>query len=69
MDINEETTYIAVAKFWLNWDLIKDTVPQFGFKDYLRAEHGFTFTGSNKENFAIEIIDKQKFMWFMLKYQ
>lgn len=60
---------------WEKWPETKDTVPYFGFGDYVRAEFGFTYTedmkvrqlGVERQIKVQEIHDKEKFTWFMLQ--
>ena len=57
------------------WPETKDTVPYFGFGDYVRAEFGFTYSedmkvrqvGAERTVVVKEIHDKEKFAWFMLQ--
>lgn len=69
MAIDNHTVYIAVHNQWKKWDrVIKDTVPYYGFRAYLKNDCGLTYTGTSEATFEYEVCDEQKFMLFVLKY-
>ena len=65
--MNRETVFERVVDCWDNWAKIKDTVAYFGFRDYVKGEFGITYGGVNVESFSYQIVDRKKFMWFVLQ--
>jgi len=68
MDIDEFTVCEAVQLLYKDWHWIKDTVVDFGYKDYMKRVHGIEYYGQNIQTFGYKVLDEQKFMWFMMKY-
>jgi hypothetical protein len=68
MDIDNTTVCNAVQLIFKDWHWIRDTVIDFGFKDYLKRVHGLEYRGGGISSFKYTITNEQKFMWFMLKY-
>lgn len=64
-----------ISQLWQDWPVIKDTVPYFGFGDYVRAEFGFTYAedikfrqgGVERRIKVSEIYNQEKYVWFMLQ--
>jgi len=66
--VDNLTVCSAVQKIYENWNQIKDTVPDYGFKDYMKRVHGMEYFGRNIQTFSYKVVNEPKFMWFMLKY-
>jgi len=66
--MDDFTVCEAVQTLYKDWHWIKDTVPDYGFKDYLKRVHGTEFYGTNIQSFKHTVVNEKKFMWFMLKY-
>lgn len=64
--MNHDAIYNAVVAEWERWPETKHITDEFGFKDLLRAEYGFTMNGTNRATFSYKVVDEKKFMWFCL---
>lgn len=60
----------ALNNAWAKWPEIKDTVTDFGFKDWCKRVHGFEYQRyySNHGAYVTTIHDEQKYAWFLLKW-
>lgn len=73
-DDTEDPVTRKVSQLWQEWPRIKDTVAYFGFSDYIQGEFGFIYgrdmqvtqTGVKHVIKVVEIINQEKYAWFLL---
>jgi hypothetical protein len=58
----------AIQNAWSQWPEIKDTVTDFGFKDWCKREHGFEYHQNNDRSVTTTVLNEQKYAWFLLKW-
>lgn len=68
MDVNTGPVNTAVNNAWNQWTEIKDTVTDFGFREWGERVGGFTYGRGQFEIISYTVVDDAKFMWFMLKW-
>ena len=69
MDVNTGPVNTAVNTAWNQWTEIKDTVTDFGFREWCERVGGFTHgCGHFEKEISYTVVDDAKFMWFMLKW-
>ena len=55
----------AVNRAWCAWGEIKDTVPDFGFREWCKRVGGFEYGAGPT---VTVLHDEAKYMWFLLKW-
>ena len=61
-----------ISALWKQWPQIKDTTTAFGFREFIKMEHGFTYKGVTDQGLGtIAVVDKiynqEKYTWFLLQ--
>lgn len=61
-----------IQSLWQQWPQIKDTVPDYGFQDWIKSTYGFTYVGIDTTNYGRvavvdKVLDEEKYMWFLLQ--
>ena len=62
-----DQTYKAIQNAWDKWPVIKDTVIDYGFKDWCRRVNGFEYQVSG-DDVSTKILDEKKYAWFLLRW-
>jgi len=60
-----------IFKAWDYWQLNRVGIPDYGFREWMRDEHGFTYTGQYQwvpYDLRVTVTDPAKFAWFLLKW-
>lgn len=62
----------ALTKAFDQWPKIKDTVPDYGFKEWCKRANGFEFdadyAGPERQARVTVMHDEAKYSWFLLKW-
>lgn len=59
--------HIITIQKWQEWPKIKDTVPDFGFREWIKRNYGYEYSKVGFE-FSYTVVDEKKFAWFILSH-
>lgn len=66
-----EAVVSRMFKAWEYWNTYRDEISDYGFREWMRNEHGFTYTGQYRRvpyDLRVTVADPAKFAWFLLKW-